>query len=88
MKNAESRAEHKHKRCRKAANRTRCDALFLSLLVAMAQSPYDTRSNELTQMSADFVVLDRLLVHYGPETKEANAQTPFDRRTGPADRER
>ena len=48
-------------------------ALLLSLLVATAKSAYDTRSNELTQMSADIVVLDRLLVHYGPETKEARA---------------
>ena len=48
-------------------------ALLLSLLVATAKSAYDTRSNQLTQMSADIVVLDRLLVHYGPETKEARA---------------
>jgi hypothetical protein len=48
-------------------------ALLLSLLVATAKSAYDTRSNELTQMSADIVVLDRLLAHYGPETKEARA---------------
>ena len=46
-------------------------ALLLSLLIATAKSAYDTRSNELTQMSADVVVLDRLLVHYGPETKDA-----------------
>ena len=48
-------------------------ALLLSLLVATAKSSYDTRSNELTQMSADIVVLDRLLVHYGPETKDARS---------------
>ena len=48
-------------------------ALLLSLLVATAKSAYDTRSNELTQMSADIVVLDRLLVHYGPATKETRA---------------
>jgi hypothetical protein len=45
-------------------------ALLLSLLIATAKSAYDTRSNELTQMSADIMVLDRLLAHYGPETKE------------------
>jgi hypothetical protein len=48
-------------------------ALLLSLLVATAKSAYDTRSNELTQLSGDIVVLDRLLAHYGPETKEARA---------------
>ena len=48
-------------------------ALLLSLLVATAKSAYDTRSNELTQMSADIVILDRLLVHYGPETKDARS---------------
>jgi hypothetical protein len=46
-------------------------ALLLSLLIATAKSTYDTRSNQLTQMSADIVVLDHLLVHYGPETKDA-----------------
>ena len=48
-------------------------ALLLSLLVATAKSAYDTRSNELTQMSADIVLLDRLLVHYGPETRDARS---------------
>jgi len=48
-------------------------ALVLSLLIATAKSAYDTRSNQLTQMSADIVVLDRLLVHYGPETKGTRA---------------
>ena len=35
-------------------------ALLPSLLVATAKSAYDTRSNELTQMSAHIVILDRL----------------------------
>jgi hypothetical protein len=48
-------------------------ALVLGLLVSSAKSFYDTQSAELTQMSADIVTLDRLLVHYGPETKEARA---------------
>jgi hypothetical protein len=46
-------------------------ALLLSLLISTAKSAYDTRSNQLTQMSADIVVLDHLLVHYGPETRDA-----------------
>jgi UDP-N-acetylmuramyl pentapeptide phosphotransferase/UDP-N-acetylglucosamine-1-phosphate transferase len=45
-------------------------ALVLGLLVASAKSYYDTQSSELTEMSANFVLLDRVLAHYGPETKE------------------
>jgi len=45
-------------------------ALLLGLLVASAKGSYDARSSELTQMSANFVLLDRVLAHYGPETKE------------------
>ena len=48
-------------------------ALVLSLLVASAKSAFDTRSNQLTQVSADIVLLDRALVRYGPETKEARS---------------
>ena len=48
-------------------------ALLLSLLVASAKSAFDTRSNQLTQASADIVLLDRALARYGPETKEARA---------------
>ena len=36
---------------------------------ASAKGSYDTRNREFTQMSANVVVLDRLLAHYGPETK-------------------
>jgi len=41
-------------------------ALLLGLLVASAKSAYDARSNELMQMAANTVLLDRALVHYGP----------------------
>ena len=41
-------------------------ALLLGLLVASAKSAYDARGNELTQMAANTVLLDRALVHYGP----------------------
>src|SRR5882724_5834135 len=44
-------------------------ALVVSLLLASAKGSYDTRSREFTQMSANIIVLDRLLAHYGPETK-------------------
>jgi hypothetical protein len=46
-------------------------ALVLGLLVASAKGAYDTQSTELTGISANIVVLDRVLAHYGPETKEA-----------------
>jgi hypothetical protein len=45
-------------------------ALVLGLLVSSAKSFYDTQSAELNQVSADVVSLDRLLAHYGPETKD------------------
>jgi hypothetical protein len=48
-------------------------ALVLSLLIASAKSAFDTRSNQLTQASADIVLLDRALARYGPETKEARS---------------
>jgi hypothetical protein len=45
-------------------------ALVLSLLIASAKGSYDTRSREFTQMTANIILLDRLLAHYGPETKQ------------------
>src|SRR5215469_14885588 len=53
-------------------------ALVLGLLVSSAKSFFDTQSAELNQMSADVVVLDRLLAHYGPETKEAREELRVD----------
>jgi hypothetical protein len=46
-------------------------ALVLGLLVASAKSSYDQQRNEMTEMSSKIVLLDRVLAHYGPETKEA-----------------
>ena len=45
-------------------------ALILGLLVASAKSSFDAQSSELTQASANIVVLDRVLAEYGPESKE------------------
>jgi hypothetical protein len=45
-------------------------ALILGLLVASAKSSFDAQSSELTQASANIVVLDRVLAQYGPETRE------------------
>jgi hypothetical protein len=45
-------------------------ALVLGLLVASAKGSYDAQSAELTQLSANIALLDRVLANYGPETKE------------------
>ena len=49
-------------------------ALVLGLLVASAKTSYDSMNAELTDVSAKVVLADRLLAHYGPETKEARAE--------------
>jgi len=49
-------------------------ALVLGLLISSAKSFFDDQSAELTQMSARIVLLDRMLAHYGPETKEVRDQ--------------
>jgi hypothetical protein len=46
-------------------------ALVLALLIASAKSSHDTQSGEVTQMAANFILLDRVLAHYGPETSQA-----------------
>jgi hypothetical protein len=46
-------------------------ALVLGLLIASAKSSFDTQGAELTDMSSKIVLLDRVLAHYGPESKEA-----------------
>src|SRR5262245_50122159 len=45
-------------------------ALILGLLVASAKSSYDEQKSELIELSANVVLLDRLMAHFGPETKE------------------
>jgi len=46
-------------------------ALVIGLLIASAKSGFDTKDNEIRQFAADLILLDRQLVHYGPETKDA-----------------
>lgn len=46
-------------------------ALLLGLLVASAKGAFDVRRNEMQQMSANMVLFDRVLAHYGPEAGEA-----------------
>jgi len=45
-------------------------ALVLGLLVSSAKSFYDAQNADLTNMSAQIVLLDRVLAHYGPEANE------------------
>jgi hypothetical protein len=46
-------------------------ALVLGLLIASANSHFSTQSSELQSLSANVVLLDRLLISYGPEAKES-----------------
>ncbi len=46
-------------------------ALVLGLLIAAAKGTYDTQTGAVRQMSADVLLLDRVLALYGTETKEA-----------------
>jgi hypothetical protein len=46
-------------------------ALVLALLIAAAKSSYDAQRSEVTQLAANVILLDRVLAHYGPETKAA-----------------
>ena len=49
-------------------------ALVLGLVIASAKTSYDAQRGELTRFSADLILLDRLLAHYGPEAKDARQQ--------------
>jgi hypothetical protein len=46
-------------------------ALVLGLLLASAKGSFDIRDSEIRRLCANLILLDRQLVHYGPETKEA-----------------
>ena len=46
-------------------------ALVLGLLIASAKNFYDTQNAEVTEIAANLVLLDRILSHYGPESKDA-----------------
>jgi hypothetical protein len=45
-------------------------ALVLSLLIASASSSYQAQRTEVQSLSANVILLDRLLSFYGPEAKE------------------
>jgi hypothetical protein len=44
-------------------------ALVLGLLTSSAKASFDTQRNEIRQMTANVILLDRTLQNYGPETK-------------------
>ena len=46
-------------------------ALVLGLLIASAKGSFDTQRNGLAQMSANIILLDRALAHYGTEARDA-----------------
>jgi hypothetical protein len=48
-------------------------ALVLGLLIASAKSSFDAQRTGFQQLSANLILLDRMLARYGPETKEARA---------------
>jgi hypothetical protein len=49
-------------------------ALVLGLLIASAKSSFDTQRNGLAQFSANLILLDRILAHYGPEASDVRAR--------------
>jgi hypothetical protein len=49
-------------------------ALLLGLLIAAAKSSFDTQSTQVTQITADIILLDRLLAQYGPEARPIRQQ--------------
>jgi hypothetical protein len=51
-------------------------ALVLGLLVASAKSSFDTQKSEVGQMSANVIILDRALAHYGSDAKEIRDLLP------------
>jgi len=49
-------------------------ALVLGLLIAAAKSSFDTQNTQVKQITADIILIDRLLAQYGPETRSIRQQ--------------
>jgi hypothetical protein len=49
-------------------------ALALGLLVGSAKSFYDTQNAEMAQMGANYIMLDRMLSSYGPESARLSSR--------------
>lgn len=48
-------------------------ALVLGLLISEAKESYDVKIGQVRQLTANVVLLDQLLVQYGPDSREARA---------------
>jgi len=48
--------------------------LVLGLLIAAAKNSFDTKSGQVTQITADIILLDALLAQYGPEADPIRKQ--------------
>jgi hypothetical protein len=48
-------------------------AVALGLLISSAKTFYDTQSNEVTELAANYILLDQILASYGPEARDARA---------------
>lgn len=48
-------------------------AIALGLLVGSAKSFYDQQNAEIVEIAADYILMDRTLVQYGPEANDARA---------------
>jgi hypothetical protein len=48
-------------------------AVALGLLISSAKTFYDTQSNEVTQLAANYILVDEVLALYGPETKDTRS---------------
>ena len=56
-------------------------ALVLALLIASAKSYHDLQSTEVSELASDFILLDRTLARYGPETRQARSGIPITIKT-------
>jgi Protein of unknown function (DUF4239) len=48
-------------------------ALVIGLMIASAKNTYDTQNTNIRQLGANVVLVDQMLLKYGPETKTARA---------------
>ena len=46
-------------------------ALVLGLLIASAKTSYDTQRSQVRELTANIILLDRVLAEYGPEANAA-----------------
>jgi hypothetical protein len=46
-------------------------ALVLGLVISSAMDSYAGHKREIEELSTDIILLDRIMAHYGPETKES-----------------